>query len=212
MSSTQRVRDSSGQDGPTRVDRSRAPVTAGRYRVGDAQLMDEVRSGNLDAFAELYDRYCHRAYGVALSVCGDEGRAQDAVQEGFLSIWKTSASYDSQQGAVAAWLLTVVRYRAIDLARRNGNHATRWASDDRLVERPALDDVSEKVIQQDNADQLRRSLDMLSGEQREVITLAYYGQLSHTEIATQLGLPSGTVKGRMRLGLLKLRASTGQAA
>jgi RNA polymerase sigma-70 factor (ECF subfamily) len=187
-------------------------VTAGKYRVGDAQLMHEVSCGNLDAFAELYDRYCHRAYGVALSVCGDEGRAQDAVQEGFLSIWKTSASYHSQQGTVAAWLLTVVRYRAIDLARRNGNHATRWVSDDRLVERPALDDVSEKVIQRDKPDHLRRSLDMLSGEQREVITLAYYGQLSHTEIATQLGLPSGTVKGRMRLGLQKLRASTEQAA
>jgi RNA polymerase sigma-70 factor (ECF subfamily) len=172
----------------------------------DVQLMSQVSSGRLDAFAELYDRYCDRAYGLALAVCGDEGRAQDAVQEAFLSVWKTSASYRAQRGTVAAWLLAVVRYRAIDLARRNGDHSTRWASEDRLVERPALDDVSEEVIQHDNAEHLRRSLDMLSDEQREVITLAYYGQLSHSEIATQLGLPSGTVKGRMRLGLQKLRA------
>lgn len=185
---------------------------SGGEQVGDAQLMDEVSSGNLDAFAELYDRYCHRAYGVAVSVCKDDGRAQDAVRDGFLSVWKTSASYRAQQGTVAAWLLTVVRSRAIDLARRHDNHATRRAGEDRLVERPAADDVSEQVIQQDNADHLRRSLDMLSDEQREVITLAYYGQLSHTEIATRLGLPSGTVKGRMRHGLQKLRATTDEAA
>ena len=105
-------------------------------------------------------------------------------------LWKTSASYRSQRGTVAAWLLiVVVRHRAIDLARRNGNHATRWASDDRLVERPALDDVSERVIQRDNADHLRRSLEMLSDDQREVITLAYYGQLSHTEITHSSAYP-----------------------
>lgn len=195
-----------------RVDRSRMPVRAGPGPVGEAQLMTEVSLGNLEAFAEIYDRYCHQAYGVAFSVCGDEGRAQDAVQEGFLSVWKSSASYRSQQGTVAAWLLTVVRHRAIDLARRNGNHATRRASEASLDERPALDEVSEEVIQRDNADHLRRSLDMLSDEQREVITLAYYGQLSHTEIATQLGIPSGTVKGRMRLGLQKLRATNTPAA
>lgn len=187
-------------------------MIVGKDPVGDAQLMDEVSSGNFDAFAELYDRYCQRAYGVAMSVCGDEGRAQDAVQDGFLSVWKTSASYHPQRGSVAGWLLTVVRYRAIDLARRHEKHAARTASEDRLVERPAVDNVSEHVIEQDNADHLRRSLNMLSDEQREVIILAYYGQLSHTEIATHLGLPSGTVKGRMRLGLRKLRATSNEAA
>lgn len=116
------------------------------------------------------------------------------------------------KGTVAAWLLTVVRYRAIDLARRNGNHVARWVSDDRLDERPAPDDVSEKVIQRDDADRLQVSLAGLPDGQQAVITLAYYGQLSHSEIATQLDLPAGTVKGRMRLGPQKLRASIGQAA
>jgi RNA polymerase sigma-70 factor (ECF subfamily) len=108
--------------------------------------------------------------------------------------------------------LTVVRYRAIDLARRHDNHAARWASDDQLTDRPVRDNVSDTVVRQDSAEHLHRSLVMLSDEQREVITLAYYGQLSHTEIATQLGIPSGTVKGRMRLGLQKLRATTNHAA
>jgi RNA polymerase sigma-70 factor (ECF subfamily) len=174
--------------------------------------MGEVSAGSMEAFGELYDRFCQRAYGVAFSICRDEGRAQDAVQEAFLSLWQSRASYRSQRGSVAAWLLTVVRYRAIDVARRDGTHSARWASDDRLDERPAPDDVSESVIQRDDGEHLRGSLALLSHEQREVITLAYYGQLSHTEIAARLELASGTVKGRMRLGLQKLRASIVEAA
>ena len=81
-------------------------------------------------------------------------------------------------------------------------------NEDHLVDRPSLDDVSETIVQRDSAEHLHRSLVMLSHEQREVITLAYYGQLSHTEIAAHLGIPSGTVKGRMRLGLQKLRTTT----
>lgn len=181
------------------------PETGRPSASDDRRLMREVSAGSIAAFGELYDRFCQRAYGVAFSVCGDEGRAQDAVQEAFLSLWKSRASYRSQRGSVAAWLLTVVRYRAIDVARRDGTHVARWASDDRLDERSAPDNVSDSVIERDDAGHLRGALALLSDEQREVITLAYYGQLSHTEIATRLGLASGTVKGRMRLGLQKLR-------
>ncbi len=188
------------------------PETARPSASDDRQLMGEVSAGSVAAFGELYDRFCQRAYGVAFSICRDEGRAQDAVQEAFLSLWKSRASYRSQRGTVAAWLLTVVRYRAIDVARRDGTHAARWASEDRLDERPAPDDVSKSVIQRNDAGDLRGALALLSDEQREVITLAYYGQLSHTEIAARLGLASGTVKGRMRLGLKKLRANVDEAA
>jgi RNA polymerase sigma-70 factor (ECF subfamily) len=178
----------------------------------DSRLMSEIDAGSVVAFAELYDRFCNRAYAVAFSVCRDEGRAQDAVHDAFLSLWKRPSGYRSQQGTVAAWLLTVVRYRAIDLARRDKTHAARRADDDQLSRRPALDDVSETVVQRDSAEQLLRSLVTLSDQQREVITLAYYGQLSHKEIAHRLGIPSGTVKGRMRLGLQKLRATKQAAA
>jgi RNA polymerase sigma-70 factor (ECF subfamily) len=178
----------------------------------DSRLMSEIDAGSIEAFAELYDRFCNRSYAVAFSVCRDDGRAQDAVQEAFLSLWRCPSGYRPERGTVAAWLLTVVRYRAIDLARLHGNHAARWANEEELSHRPALDDVSETVIQLDSAEHLRRSLVTLSAEQREVITLAYYGQLSHAEIATQLGIPAGTVKGRMRLGLQKLRATTDRAA
>lgn len=178
----------------------------------DSQLMVQLSAGSVEAFGELYDRFCGRAYGVAYAVCCDEGRAQDAVQEAFLSLWKSPTSYRPELGTFAAWLLTVVRYRAIDLARRNGTHAAHRASDDRLDELPARDDVSEQVIQRDNADHLQTSLAQLPDDQQEVITLAYYGQLSHTEIAVQLDVPAGTVKGRMRLGLQKLRTNIEHAA
>jgi RNA polymerase sigma-70 factor, ECF subfamily len=173
--------------------------------------MAEVGAGSVVAFGELYDRFCDRAYSVALSVCHDEGRAQDALQEAFLSLWKDRSSYRSQDGTVAAWLLTVVRHRAIDHVRRHGKDAAHWASPECLPELPAREDVSEAAIRRDDADRLQASLAQLPDNQQEVIALAYHGQLSHSEIAARLGLPPGTVKGRMRLGLQKLRANVEHA-
>jgi RNA polymerase sigma-70 factor (ECF subfamily) len=174
--------------------------------VGDSRLMAEAAAGSVEAFAELYDRYRGQAYRVALAVCRDAGRGQDAVQDGFLSAWKSCGSYRRQQGTVAAWLLTVVRHRAIDLMRRDERHDVHRAGEDELKHRPAVDDVYESAIRRDASHRLHASLALLPDAQQEVISLAYYGQLSHTEIASRLRLPAGTVKGRMRLGLQKLRA------
>jgi RNA polymerase sigma-70 factor (ECF subfamily) len=192
------------------VNRQRQLTTIESIAIRDRQLITDVSAGSVNAFAELYDRYCDRAYRVAFSVCRDDGRAQDAAQEAFLSVWNGARSYRPEQGSVSAWLLTVVRNRAIDLARRNDKHDTRRASDDWLDERAALDDVYDTAVKHDDARRLQASLTLLPAAQHEVITLAFYGQLSHTEIATQLGLPAGTIKGRMRLGLQKLRASLDQ--
>jgi RNA polymerase sigma-70 factor (ECF subfamily) len=128
---------------------------------GDAQLMGDVSAGSLDAFAQLYDRYCHRAYRVALSVCRDEGRAQDAVQEAFLAVWKSRTSYLLQQGTVAAWLLTIVRHRAIDLDRKNDKHAAHRASDESLEHHAGTDDFTETTVSRDDADRLTASLALL---------------------------------------------------
>lgn len=176
-------------------------------RLGDRELMAKVSAGSVESFSDLYDRYCDRAYRVAWSVCRDDGRAQEAVQDGLLAVWKSRASYRPQQGTVAAWLLTMVRHRAIDLARSNGKHAVRRASNYQLDGLPAANDpVEAAAVKRDDAQRLQEALARLPDAQAEVITLAYYGQLSHTEIGAQLGLPTGTVKGRMRLGLNKLRA------
>lgn len=168
--------------------------------------MAEVKAGSTDAFGALYDRYCYRAYRVAWSICRDDARTEDAVQEAFTSIWKSRAYYLSQRGTVAAWLLSAVRYRAIDVARRERKHADRRAGEDALYAHPAPGSIAEEAVAREDAHRLQDLLAQLPDAQREVITLSYYGELTHTEIATALNLPSGTVKGRMRLGLQKLRA------
>jgi RNA polymerase sigma-70 factor (ECF subfamily) len=178
--------------------------------LSDRELMAKVSAGSRDSFVDLYDRYYDRAYRVARAVCRDDDRGQEAVQDGFLAVWNSRASYSQQQGTVAAWVLTVVRYRAIDIARRNRRHASRRASQDQLELRSAEDDPFEAVARHDAGQRLRISVAMLPDAQAEVITLAYYGELSHTEIAAHLGLPTGTVKGRMRLGLQKLHADINQ--
>ena len=164
----------------------------------------------MESFVDLYDRYCERAYRVARVVCRDDGRAEEAVQDGFLSVWNSRTDYRPEQGSVAAWLLTVVRYRAIDIARSNDRHASRRASDDQLERRSSVEEPFKTAVKRDDAQRLQASLAMLPDAQAEVITLAYYGQLTHTEIAAHLGLPAGTVKGRMRLGLQKLKADITQ--
>ena len=173
----------------------------------DEQLMAQVKAGDLDALAELYDRYTGPAYRLALSVCHDCVRAEDAVQEAFVSIWRSRATYRRGRSPVAPWLLTIVRHRAIDAGRRNDKHASRSAGDGRLERHASSQDVAAAVEEMADAERLRGLLAQLPEAQREVITLAFYGQMTHSEIAEHLDLPSGTVKGRMRLGLEKLRVS-----
>lgn len=178
----------------------------------DRELMEQVQSGSTDAFEQLYDRYCRRAYRVARAVCGDDGRAEGAVQEAFMSIWRNRSAYRPERGTVASWLVCVVHYRAIDIARGNAKRARRRASENVIYFLRAPGNLADRVIARDSAATLQAKLRQLPEAQREVITLAYYGELTHAEIATQLALPSGTVKGRMRLGLRKLRAEMDQPA
>lgn len=182
----------------------RVAGAAGGPAGDDNQVMAELQAGSVDALGVLYDRYCERAYGIARSVCRDDGRAQEAVQETFISIWRTRGTYE-HRGNVAPWVLTIARHRAIDIARRNGPHAAHRAGDESLHTLPEPGSVAEYVQQRVQACSLQGLLAQLPDAQREVITLAFYGQLTHSEIAEHLSLPAGTVKGRMRLGLQRLR-------
>ena len=142
---------------------------------------------------------------MAWAVCNHDGRAAEAVQEAFISIWKTHQSYDGERGTPAAWILTITRYRAIDILRRHTPHAQHHAREEALEGVKAIDDVAAQVQTKGQADERKTLITALPDAQREVITLAFYGQLSHSEIATQLDMPTGTIKGRMRLGLKRLR-------
>jgi RNA polymerase sigma-70 factor, ECF subfamily len=173
----------------------------------DVALMLRVQSGDREAFTALYDRHAARAYTVAYALTRDTPLAEDVVQEAFLSLWRSRDSFQVERGAVAPWVMAIVRNRALDEIRRRSQHDRRRAGPpgaDRDL--PAADDVEGAVVRRDRASTLQGALDRLPAAQRDVILLAYYGELSHTEIAARLGLPDGTVKGRMRLGLEKLRA------
>ena len=175
--------------------------------LGDIELMESVRADDPDAFSALYDRFGSRAYRVAFSIARDRTRAEDIVQEAFLSIWRSRARYQPQRGAVVTWIMSTVRNRAIDAVRLNGRHDDRRAGGEHTREgMQAAREVEDTAIERDQAARLRRVLARLPKEQRDVICLAYFGELSASEIADELSIPVGTVKGRMRLGLNKLRA------
>ena len=189
----------------------RGLIAPERAAITDEQVMASVRDGSVAAFEVLYDRYCHRAYRIARSVCRDDGRSQEAVQEAFVAIWKSRANYEDR-GNVPAWVLTLVRHRSIDVARRNDPHASHRADEDLLQSLPASDRVADQAADRAQARDLISVLALLPDEQREVITLAFYGQLTHLEIAAHLELPLGTVKGRMRLGMQRLRGDIDRVA
>ncbi|HEY3828880.1 MAG TPA: sigma-70 family RNA polymerase sigma factor [Solirubrobacteraceae bacterium] len=172
----------------------------------DAALMQEVQAGRPFALGELYDRFSSRAYRTAFSVCHDRDCAQDAVQDAFVSIWSSRMTYQPTRGPVVRWAMTIVRHRAIYLARRQSATAGLDEGTARIEEQPAQDDVPTEFDARAKARELMRLLARLPPAQREVIRLAFFDGLTHREIARRLALPPGTVKGRMRLGLSKLRS------
>ncbi|MEJ7785964.1 MAG: sigma-70 family RNA polymerase sigma factor [Solirubrobacteraceae bacterium] len=171
----------------------------------DEGLMAQVQAGDHVAFGEIYDRFCRQAYRIALAICRDTGRAEDAVQESFVAVWSRSTTYQPERGTVAAWVLTIARHRALDAARAHATRAARRSREEQLDSVMGAGEVADDVIAQDQTSHLRTLLCLLPETQREVITLAFYGELTHAQIAEHLYLPPGTVKGRMRLGLKKLR-------
>src|SRR4051794_10923795 len=185
-----------------------SPRSADHRRLGDEDLMALVRQGNSAAFEVVYERHGGVAYSLANRMCGRGQAAEDVVQEAFLSAWRRAEAYDPARGSLRTWLLGIVHHRAVDALRRSGQDVRRRV--DTPVEEFELESdvsVDADVIQRDRAGAVRGALGELPEEQTKVIELAYFGGFTHTEIADMLGLPIGTVKGRMRLGLAKLRDS-----
>jgi RNA polymerase sigma-70 factor, ECF subfamily len=176
-----------------------------RPAAGDNQLIAWMQDGNVAAFDVLYQRYKWRAHRVARAVTRDRSDAEEAVQDAFRTVWTSRAAYRPDRPTAAAWLLTIVRNRAIDATRREASRQRLAVSDAGLELRPAVDDVAGEAVDRILACELRRLLGRLPDPQREVLTLAFYGQLSQTEIAVRLGLPLGTIKARARRGLAALR-------
>jgi RNA polymerase sigma-70 factor (ECF subfamily) len=178
--------------------------------LADEEVMQLVQDGDPRAFELIFDRHGGAAFSLAYRVAGNATSAEDVVQEAFLSIWRSRLRYDSTRGSVRTWVLGIVHNRAIDGLRRNLVHDRRRASLEGIEDRreaPERTDV--EVARREEARTVRAALNTLPDEQRRTIELAYFGGFTHTQIAEMLELPVGTVKGRMRLGLEKLRGQVG---
>jgi RNA polymerase sigma-70 factor (ECF subfamily) len=174
--------------------------------LADEDLMQLVQRGDPRAFELVYDRHSGAAFSLAYRMVGRGNVAEDVVQEAFLSIWRSGARYERARGSVRTWVLGIVHHRAIDQLRRSSVHDKRRASDEGLEERlESGERTDNEVARREEAASIRSAMTTLPADQSHVIELAYFGGFTHTEIAEILGAPIGTVKGRMRLGLEKLR-------
>jgi RNA polymerase sigma-70 factor (ECF subfamily) len=176
--------------------------------VADEDLMALAHGGEVRAFEVIFDRHATAAFSLAYRMCGRRALAEDVVQEAFLSLWRSGASYDRARGSVRSWVLSAVHNRAIDAFRRESRAEGRNVGDEGLAERiPDELRTDVEAERRDDARRVRAALEGLPADQRQVIELAYFGGFTHMQIAEMLELPSGTVKGRMRLGLGKLRVA-----
>jgi RNA polymerase sigma-70 factor (ECF subfamily) len=174
--------------------------------LSDEALVALVARGDEDALAELYDRVGRVAYGIAFRVLRDERLAEDAVQEGFLNVWRTAVSFRAERAKASTWIVTLVHRRAVDLVRREERRKA-----DPLDDVTAAGLIDEAGSAEDQAwlgferDRVQLALAQLPDTQREAIELAYYGGFSQSELAERLGEPLGTIKSRMFAGLARLR-------
>ena len=172
----------------------------------DTTLLAQAQAGDAAAFATVYDRHAAAAYGLARRMLRSPSAAQDVVQEAFISLWR-SDSYRAEKGSLRNFVLGIVRNRAIDELRRNRRRSDKERSDDLAVSLLiATDRTDVEVEHRDTERSLRAALTTLPYAQHRVLELAFFGGLTHAEIALRLGEPIGTIKGRIRLGLEKLRA------
>ena len=174
--------------------------------LADEEAMQLVQDGNARAFELIYDRHGGAAFSLAYRMVGNRVTAEDITQEAFLSIWRSRLRYDQARGSVRTWVLGIVHNRAIDALRRNVVHDRRRETMEGIEERhEAKERTDVEAARREEARSIRTALDTLPDDQRRTIELAYFGGFSHSQIADLLNEPIGTVKGRMRLGLEKMR-------
>ena len=180
---------------------------AAELQADDVSCLQRIASGDQAAAARLYDRHARPLYSLILRIVGNEPEAEDVLQDVFAQAFRQASRYDARRGAVAAWLLTIARSRAIDRLRsRRTRLETRTGEVETLNETPdAQPDAASVMLDEERSRLVREALAGLPLLQRMAIELAYFEGLSHTEIAARLEQPLGTVKTRIRLGLLKLR-------
>ena len=175
----------------------------------DEQLISAICKGEESAIEVLYERYHRYAYSLAYRILREPVASEDIVQDAFLSIWRKASSYQAQNGSVQSWTQAIVRHRAIDKIRASAHREYQWTplqADNEQDPPDEQPDVWEQTWQSEQHRIIREVMLQIPSEQRMVIELAYFGGLTHAEISEQCHIPLGTVKGRMRLGLQKMKS------
>ena len=189
-----------------------AEETATAQQMADREMIARIGRGDQGAFSALYDRLSGPLYSLAVKMLGDVAEAQDALQDVFLQIWSRAGTYDPEQSSVFSWTVLLTRSRVIDRLRARGRRLRIVVASTEDEDKPTdvadastTESAADTAEKNDEAARVRSVLNNLSSEQREAIELAFFGHLTHHEIAARLGQPLGTVKARIRRGLLKLR-------
>ena len=181
--------------------------------LSDQELVRLTVMRRREALEVLYDRYARAVYSLAVNILRDGGAAEEATQDTFFNVWRRASSFRPERGKVATWLFSIGHHRVIDELRRRRRKQALTVEEVDLANQPgdAIDPAG-YAIAQGLRREMRDALSVLRPEQREVVVLAYYGGLTHSEISDKLGQPLGTVKTRMRLALKKLRTVLGPRA
>ena len=173
--------------------------------LADEDLISLVEAADVDAFATLYDRHSRAAFSLAYRMMGERQASEDLAQDAFLKVWRAAGSYRAERGSVRTWILSIVHNRGIDQLR---SHASRRRTQDKIEASAPRSQPSEAFAEtwrNSQRDQVREALNTLPPEQLKILELAYFSGYTHVEISELLRLPLGTVKGRMRLGLQKIK-------
>lgn len=173
------------------------------------ELLLQVARGDEAAFERLYDRMAGTVFGVVRRVVRDPAQSEEVAQEVLVEVWRTATRFDPGRGTALTWVLTMAHRRAVDRVRSAQAAADRDERVGELARTPAYDEVAEVVETRLEQEQVRRALGTLTDLQREAVTLAYYGGYTYREVAVLLDVPLGTVKTRLRDGLIRLRDTLG---
>jgi RNA polymerase sigma-70 factor (ECF subfamily) len=193
----------------TAVQENRGRPTPSTREPNWAVLLQHIAAGEQSALAELYDATSTLVFGLALRILGERAAAEDAVVEVYAQVWAQAKAYDPQRGTPLSWLLTLTRSRSIDLLRARHRAQTVQPLETADNVQAMTLDPEETTVAAERHRIVRRALESLSDDQRQAIELAYFSDLSHTEIATKLRQPLGTVKTRIRMGMMRLRELLG---
>ena len=174
--------------------------------LADEDLISLAQSGDPDAFAALHDRHSRAAFSLARRMMGERQAAEDLAQESFIKVWRGAASYRAERGSVRTWILSVVHNRGIDQIRSQSSRRRTRERVEAEAPRSQPSEAFSEAWENAQREQVREALETLPEEQLKILELAYFSGYTHVEIANLLKIPLGTVKGRMRLGLQKLRS------